>query len=247
MENGPMPIQFITIGSALAIAGYLISSTAHAGLASRIASEVAPVIGSKVTRKAVNDQNKDPVPPSDFERLSNAIPADLTERQGKSASALISVVHRYRLGDTLPLEQRVSSSDFKTLISRFSEKVSKSEKAKIEPVVRLHMFCQRQAELFISSLLPDSPQSAAASSQSEYASNLKRCSNRMNQIPGIPPDFSLGYSEILKKFESAEVKAGLKALKPGDSTLTSVSLMVKGLKNVREQMDTDFNSIFPRN
>ena len=146
-------------------------------------------MGSKVTRTAVNDQNKDQVPPSDFERLLNAIPADLTERQGKSTSALISVVYRYRLGDTLPLEQRVSSSDFKPLVSHLSEKASKSEKAKIEPVVRLHMFCQRQAELFIASLLPDSPQSATASSQSEYAGNLKRCSNRMNQIPGFPPDF----------------------------------------------------------
>jgi len=82
-------------------------------------------MGSKVTRTAVNDQNKDQVPPSDFERLLNAIPADLTERQGKSTSALISVVYRYRLGDTLPLEQRVSSSDFKTLVARFSEKVAK--------------------------------------------------------------------------------------------------------------------------
>jgi hypothetical protein len=109
------------------------------------------------------------------------------------------------------------------------------------------MFCQRQAEMFIASLLPGSQQSAAVSAQSDYASNLRRCSNRMNQIPGVPPDFALGYTEVLEKFESSKVRAGLKALKPGDSTLTSVSLMVKGLKNVREQMDTDFKLIFLSN
>lgn len=242
-----MQKKLITTKSVFAMVAYLVASFAHAGLAGRIVSEVAPVIGSKVSRKAVNDQNKDSTPRSEFERLSDAILGDLTERQGKSASVLISVVYRYRLGDTLPPELRVSSSDFKTLMSRFSDKVSKSEKAKIEPVVRLHMFCQRQAEMFITSLLPGSQQSAAVSAQSEYASNLMRCSNRMNQIPGVPPDFSLGYTEILEKFGSSEVRTGLKTLKPGDSTLTSVSLMVKGLKNVREQMDTDFKLIFPRN
>lgn len=242
-----MQIKFITIGSAFAIAGFLISSVAHAGLASRIASEVAPVIGSKVSRKAIHEQSKESPPKSEFDRLSNSIPSDLTEKQGKRASVLISVVYRYRLGNTLPPEQRVSNSDFKTLTSRFSDKVPKVEKSKIEPVVRLHMFCQRQAELYITSLLPDAQQSGGASSQADHANNLRRCSTRMSQLPGVPSDFSMGYSEILKKFESAEMKANLRALKPGDSALTSVSLMVKGLKTVREQMDSDSQSIFPRN
>jgi hypothetical protein len=240
-----MSIKFITIIKAGAIAICLASFAAQAGIASRIAAEVAPVIGSKVSRKAIHEQNKDKPTVSEFDRLANAIPANLTEKQGKSASVLISVVYRHRLGDALPPDQRVSRSDFKTLTTRFSEKVSKADKISIEPVIKLHMFCQRQTELYIESLLPNSQEQASReASQNEYRDNLKRCSAKMDQLPGVPSDFSTGYSEVLKKFESSDVKAGLKALRPGDSTLANVSLMVKGLKSVREQMDNDFRSIF---
>ena len=65
----------------------------------------------------------------------------------------------------------------------------------------------------------------------------------MNALPGMTAGFSVGYSEVLKEIDSAEVKAGLVGVKPGESTSTAIGLMAEELRSVREKTGDDLGII----
>lgn len=225
----------------IAVFSLLSSASVMAGLASGIATRGLTSATSKVIRNSISSHSPSSNSEGEFNSLSAAIPQGITDVQGKKAAFIINAVHRYRLGNSLPQDQRLSTAAFDKIKAEFSGGVSTNDKLYIRRVSNLHMFCQLEAELYILSLLKNAavPPDYVSSESKSHANNMRKCTAHMKALPGIPSDFSISYIDVLKKYDTAEFKASLIGVKPGDSTSSSIKLLVEGMRGVRELMGND--------
>jgi hypothetical protein len=228
----------------LAVFTLLSSSPVLAGLASGIAAIVVTKTVSKEVQKSISERQEPSKRDVEFKSFFNAIPQDFNDKQGASASIIISTVYKYHLGNALPREQRVTATHFNKTRAQFL-KISSNDKFYIRSVVNLYIFCQIEAELYISNILRGANGfSAHDFAQSRaYTANLYKCADRMKTLPGIHADFSTGYSEIINKYQSVEFKASLMGVKPGDSKYTTINLIIEGLRSAREKTANDLDII----